>query len=90
MEILHKAVVSFGDIKTEAMSTHRFSALMTAVGQAWSQHTVSEFKRGETAHMPSIMAFKTEEDFDLFLSEMNRGRDADDKWLTYTIDQIRM
>ena len=86
--IFHKAVVTFEKVQYEAMSQHRFSALMTAVGMAWSALTIAEYKRGRDSNMPAIMLFSREEDFDLFLSQMNECCDPDDKWLSYNIERI--
>ena len=86
--IFHKAVVTFDGVKYEAMSQHRFSALLTAVGMAWSAFTMNEFKRGYDSNMPAIATFSREEDLDLFLSQMNEGCDPDDKWLSYNIERI--
>ncbi len=88
--VFHKAVVSFENIQYEAMSQHRFSALMTAVGMAFSAFTIREYNRGSDSNMPAIALFSREEDFDLFLSQMNEGHDPDDKWMSYNIERIVM
>lgn len=84
METYYKAKVVFGDIVVESMSSDRFSAVLTAVGQAWSDHTIAEFKRGYGCSMPCIATFRDEEQLKSFLNEMNE----DDVWCEYTVEEI--
>ncbi|MNB75762.1 hypothetical protein D3C75_224180 [compost metagenome] len=88
-EKMYKATAKFGDITTEAMSLCRDSAIFTAVGQAWSEHTMSEFKRGYITSMPCISTFSSVEQLDSFLKEMSEDRDPDeDVWMSYSTEEF--
>lgn len=87
-ETLFKVHVVFGDIKVTAASSDRQSAVFTAVGQAWSQHTLSELENGYLTSMPMICSFNCEEHLYKFLNEMNEGCDDGDTWLTFTIEEL--
>lgn len=85
METYYKAKVVFGDITTEAMSMDRFTAVLTAFGQAMSDHTIAEYKRGYGCSMPCIASFRDEEQLKAYLKEMNED---DEPWCEYTVDEI--
>lgn len=85
MEKYYKAKVVFGDFITEAMSSDRFSAVLTAFGQAMSCHTMAELKRGYGCSMPCIATFRDEEQLKSYLNEMNED---DDIWCEYTVEEI--
>ncbi|MNI83832.1 hypothetical protein D3C73_1406800 [compost metagenome] len=85
-ETMYEATVKFGEIEAKGFSQDDFTAVMSAVGTALSKHTEEEFKRGYLTSMPMITTFDSREQFDLFLQEMNEGREEDEApWMSYTV-----
>lgn len=86
MDRIYEVNVVFGQLKARSMASDEFSAVITAVGQVWSEHTISELERGCIASMPSISSFNSVENIQEFLKEMNEMYDDDEpKWLEMTI-----
>ncbi|MNC21823.1 hypothetical protein D3C75_698090 [compost metagenome] len=86
MERMYEVNVKFGEHTARTMSLDEFSAVLTAVGQVWSAHTVSEYERGYIASMPCVSTFESVESIKKFLEETNEDRDKDEEmWLEMTI-----
>lgn len=86
LERIYEVNVVFGEFKARSMASDEFSAVITAVGQVWSEHTIMEFENGQIASMPAISSFGSVENLQEFLKEINKMYDDDEpKWIEMTI-----
>lgn len=86
MERMYEVNVKFGEHTARTMSLCEFSAVLSAVGQVWAAHTVSEFERGYIASMPCISTFESVDVVKSFIdSTCADQEDDEDPWLVMTI-----
>jgi len=88
METLYEVNVVFGEHKARTMATDSFSAAITAVGQVWSAHTISELDRGYIASMPCVSSFDSLDTLQAFIDTVLADQDEDEvPWLVMTIQE---